>query len=312
MVGALVAAQAALDGICEVLIVVFAVDILHTGARGVGFINTVYGVGAVLGGAYAIARALRNRVAVDLTVGVLLSALPLVLVVASPSKFSVFAMAVPIGVAMALVEVNFSTAIQRLAPQRVIGRVFGAVEGAAILGTALGASVAPFLVDAVGLRSTLAIVALVVGLPALAALPAARALDRRLKPPEDLALLQSLAIFAPLGPTRLDALARHLVRTEVAAGTAVITEGEVGDMFYVIKAGRVAVTHEGQFVREEGPGEHFGEIALLRGVPRTATVTATEDTVLLGLSRTHFLNAVQRTAESSRAIEAVVSYRMRF
>jgi CRP-like cAMP-binding protein len=99
---------------------------------------------------------------------------------------------------------------------------------------------------------------------------------------------------------------------EVAAGTAVITAGEVGDMFYLIKSGRVTVTHDGTFVREEGPGEYFGEIALLRGVPRTATVTAVEDTVLLGLSRAHFLNAVQGTAESSTAAEGVVSYRLRF
>jgi len=312
LVGALVTAQSAVDGMCEVLIVVFAVDILNTGARGVGFINTAYGVGAVLGGGYAIARALRNKVASDLAVGVVLSALPLLLIVASASQFSVFATAIPIGIAMALVEVNAVTAIQRLAPERLIGRVFGAIEGAAILGTALGASLAPFLVDAVGLRTTLAIVALVVGIPALAALPVARALDRTLEPPEDLALLQSLTIFAPLGPARLDALARHLVRVEVTAGTAVITEGEVGDMFYLIKTGRVSVSQQDRFLREEGPGEYFGEIALLRGVPRTATVVATEETLLLGLSRADFLGAVQGTAESAGALESVVSYRMRF
>jgi MFS family permease len=312
LVTSLVGGQAVVAGICEVVIVVFAVNILHTGARGVGYINAIFGVGAVVGGAFAIARALRKKLAVDLTVGVLLWSLPLLLIAAWPSGASVFTAAVLIGIANPLVEVNFCTAIQRMAPERIIGRVFGAIEGSMIAGMAIGACIAPFLVDALGLRPTLAIVALAVGVPTVAVLPAARALDTRLEPPEDLALLQSLPIFAPLGPARLDVLARHLVPIEVAAGSVVITAGEVGDMFYLIKSGRVSVTHEGQFVREEGPGEYFGEIALLRGVPRTATVTAIEDTALLGLSRAHFLNAVQRTAESSGAVEAVVSYRMRF
>lgn len=312
LVTSLVGGQAVVAGICEVVIVVFAVNILHTGARGVGYINAIFGVGAVVGGAFAIARALRKKLAVDLTVGVLLWSLPLLLIVAWPSGASVFTAAVLIGIANPLVEVNFCTAIQRMAPERIIGRVFGAIEGSMIAGMAIGACIAPFLVDAVGLRPTLAIVALAVGVPTVAVLPAARALDTRLEPPENLPLLQSLPIFAPLGPARLDVLARHLVPIEVTAGSVVITAGEVGDMFYLIKSGRVSVTHEGQFVREEGPGEYFGEIALLRGVPRTATVTAVADTALLGLSRAHFLNAVQRTAESSRAVEAVVSYRMRF
>lgn len=310
LVVSLVTAQAVVAGICEVVTVVFAVDILHTGARGVGYINAIFGVGAVLGGAYAIARALHSKLALDLAAGVLLWSLPLLLIVASPSQVSVYAAAILIGIATPLVEVNSWTAIQRLAPERIVGRVFGAVEGAMIAGMALGASVAPFLVDAIHLRPTLTIVALVVGVPTLMTLPAARALDRRLQAPEDLALLQSLPIFAPLGLARLDAIARHLIRIEVAAGSVVITEGEVGDMFYLIKSGRVSVTHQAQFVHAEGPGEYFGEIALLRGVPRTATVTATEDTVLLGLSRTHFLNAVRGTAESANAVEAVVSHRM--
>jgi MFS family permease len=217
-----------------------------------------------------------------------------------------------LGLGNPLVDVNFYTVVQRVAPDRVLGRVFGAMEGALIGTMALGAAVMPFLVDGPGIRVALAIIALVVGAPTLLLLPAARGLDRRLRAPDELPLLQSLPIFAPLGPGRLDALARQLVRVQVPAGSVVVTEGEGGDLFYVIESGRVAVTHGAQLIRHEGPGEYFGEIALLRDVPRTATVTATEDTVLLTLARAPFLEAVSRSAESSTAVNDVIAYRMRF
>jgi CRP-like cAMP-binding protein len=170
----------------------------------------------------------------------------------------------------------------------------------------------PFLADAAGLRTGLAVVALVVGVPAILLVPAARRIDRRLHAPAGLELLQRLPIFVPIGPARLESLARHLVRTEAAAGDVIVTEGEVGDLFYLIESGRVAVSHGDAVIREQSSGEYFGEIALLRDVPRTATVTAVTDTVLLTVARAPFLDAVAGNAESSTAFEDVVIYRMRF
>ena len=89
-------------------------------------------------------------------------------------------------------------------------------------------------------------------------------------------------------------------------------EGDESDRFYVIESGRVQVTAaDGQVLREEGPGDYFGEIGLLRDVPRTATITALEPTVLLALEREEFLDAVTGQGESRRLAEDVVTRRLR-
>lgn len=308
----LAAAQTIVAGAFAVFGVVWAVRVLHVGARGVGYVEAVLGVGAIVGGFVALSRASRNKLAGDLTVGVMLWSLPLLLVVAWPSPVTVLAAAALLGLANPLVDVNMFTLLQRLTPDRVMGRVFGALEGTIIATMALGAAVTPFLVSALGLRGAAAVVGLVAGLPALAAVPAARTLDRRLRVPDGLDLLRALPIFAPLAPDRVESLARRLTRTTVPAGEVIMREGDDGDRFYVIESGGVDVTHGTEVIRHEGPGEYFGEIALLRDVPRTATVTATEDTVLLSLERGPFLDAVTGNAESTRAVDDVVSYRMTF
>jgi hypothetical protein len=305
-------AQTIIAGATGVLWVTFAVHILHTGARGMGYIDAVLGIGAVLGGFVAIARSSRNKLTADLTVGVALWSLPLLLVAASETRAAVFAAAALLGFANPLVDVNFATAVQRIAPDRVLGRVFGAFEGSLIATMALGAAVTPFLLDGLGMRATVTILAVAVGAPAVLLFPMSRGIDNRMREPRGLPLLRGLAIFAPLSPARLEGLARQLKAVQVSAGSVVTAEGAAGDTFYVIEAGRVRVTHGAQLIREEGPGEYFGEIALLHDVPRTATVTAAEDTVLLTLSRADFLAAVSDSDESAKAVEDVVAYRMRF
>jgi CRP-like cAMP-binding protein len=119
-------------------------------------------------------------------------------------------------------------------------------------------------------------------------------------------------MFAPLNPITLDALVRALVRVEVASGDVVVREGDESDRFYVIESGSVRVTAaDGHLLREEGPGDYFGEIGLLRDVPRTATITAGEDTVLLALPREEFLDAVTGQGEANRLAEEVVVRRLR-
>ena len=72
-------------------------------------------------------------------------------------------------------------------------------------------------------------------------------------------------------------------------------QGDPSDRFYVLVRGRVEVTQGGQHLRDEGPGEFFGEIGLLRDVPRTATVTALEEVETVSLTREDFLGAVLGT-----------------
>ncbi|PKW25706.1 MFS transporter [Phycicoccus duodecadis] len=310
MVAILVCTQTIVAGATIVFGVVFAVEILKLGPQGVGVIDSVFGVGAIVGGFSALARSTRNRVAGDLAVGTVLWSLPLLLVVAYPSPVTVFASAILLGFGNPLVDVNFATIVQRLTPDAVLGRVFGAYEGVLIGTMALGSAVMPFLISGLGLRWALAILAVVVGVPALAFLPRCRRLDASLRAPDGTALLRGLTIFSPLAPAKIEALARALTTETAPAGAAVVREGEVSDRFLVISSGRVEVTVAGEHIRFEGAGEFFGEIGLLRDVPRTATVTAVEDTVLYSLAREDFLDAVRGVDESLAAADDVVMRRL--
>jgi CRP-like cAMP-binding protein len=137
-------------------------------------------------------------------------------------------------------------------------------------------------------------------------------MDRQLEAPAGLPLLEAISMFAPLSPVTLDTLARGLVRVPVAAGDVVVREGDESDRFYVIESGTVRVTAaDGHVLREEVPGDYFGEIGLLRDVPRTATITAIGDVVLLALGREEFLEAVTGQGEARRLAEDVVVRRLR-
>src|SRR6478672_1404513 len=135
-----------------------------------------------------------------------------------------------------------------------------------------------------------------------------RRLDARLTTPPELQLLTGISMFLPLSRATVEGLALSLVRVTVVAGEVVVAEGQDSDQFFVIESGLVEVTHDGAVLRQEGPGEFFGEIGLLRDVPRTATVTAVEDTVLMALGRDEFLAAVTGQSEAFRAADDIVSY----
>jgi MFS family permease len=310
MVTAEVSAQTIVAGASAVFTVVMAVEILGTGAKGVGYLDSALGVGAIVGGLLAISRASKQRLGVDMTFGVVLWSLPLLLVTAWPSPVSAFAAVILLGLANPLVDVNMDTIVQRITPDEVLGRVFGALETCLIATMALGAVAMPLLLHWVGLRASFAIIGGLVAVLALAGLPRMRGLDARLSRPAGLPLLQAIAMFAPLTPATVESLARALVPVEFLAGDVVLREGEESDRFYVVESGRVEVTQAGELLRQEGAGDFFGEIGLLRDVPRTATITAIEDTRLLALERNDFLSAVTGQGEARRAADDIVTRRL--
>jgi MFS family permease len=301
LITALYSLQTLIAGASLVFEVAMAEDLLGIGARGVGFLDSVMGVGALLGGLVAIALAGRGRLASDFGIGVLFWALPLLLVTIWPQAAFAFLAMFVIGVANPIADVNATTILQRLAPDAVLARVFGALDAVLIAAMAVGSLLMPVLVELLGIRWGLAALAVPVALLTLLAFGRLRRLDPRLAEPPHLALLRDQPLFQPLLRAELERVARELVEVRVPAGSTVIRQGEQGDRFYLLESGRVQVVIDGQPVGVLEHGDYFGEIALLRDVPRTASVVALTDGVLQCLSREDFLDAVSDTEVRSRA-----------
>ena len=134
--------------------------------------------------------------------------------------------------------------------------------------------------------------------------------DAATVPVVEIALLRNMRMFTLLPPPALEGLAHALFPVEVPAGTDVVREGEEGDLFYAIADGSVEVSVAGKRVASLGRGEGFGEIALLHGIPRTATVTADTDLRLYALEREAFLVALTGYASAQEAAHNLVDQRL--
>ena len=303
-------AQTLVAGALGVLVVVASIQLLDFGSAGVGYLNSAFGIGGLVGAAFAILLVARQRLASDFAIGTLLWGAPLILVGVFPGKATSLVLFALVGVGDTIVEVAAPTLLQRAVPDEILGRVFGVVESLLYAAMGIGAILAPVLVNGLGTRGALIVSGAF--LPALAILAWRRltAIDAAFGPPEGLDLLRRIAIFAPLPPAELEHLAHELRPVHVSAGDAVVREGEAGDRFYVVRSGELEVTVDGKAVRTLGEGDHFGEIALLRDVPRTATVTASSDVDLYALDRDEFIGSVTGHAPSAEAADAVVMQRL--
>jgi predicted MFS family arabinose efflux permease len=302
LVFTIMAALSVIDGLTNVLVIVTSINLLGIGTAGIGYLNIARGAGGILGGAFAFALLGRSRVAAAVAAGSLTLGVPLILLGVLPR--------VPIGVlawgafgcGFVLVKVSGLTLVQRLSGDRVLGRVLAVLETTFVATIGLGAILAPALVAVIGLQGALIVTGAALPVVALARIGALRRLQAGPPVPQrEFELLRRCPVFAPLPLATIEGLARHHLAVDVPAGSEVITEGEIGDRFYVIASGGVEVLQDGTRIRTQGPGESFGEIALLRDVPRTATVRALESTRLLAIERERFLLSVTGHADSHHA-----------
>ncbi|MEA2291216.1 MAG: hypothetical protein QOF17_236 [Solirubrobacteraceae bacterium] len=304
------AAQTFVDGALTVLLAAVALGLLGLGASGLGLLSAAIGVGGVAGIAASAVLTGRRRLAPAFAVGMVLWGLPLVALGVAPATAVAVAALAVVGIANTLVDVSGMTLLQRAAPEDVIGRVFGLLDAVLLGSVALGSVAAGVALQVVGVEA--ALIATGAVLPVLMALRwrAVLAVDGQAASPRDVALLRRIDVFAPLGPVELERLAEALEPARAAAGEAIVRQGEPGDRFYVIVTGTVDVSVDGRRVREQGPGEYFGEIALLRDSPRTATVTARDDVELRSLRREPFLATVAGHGGSAEAAEAAAMRRL--
>lgn len=299
-------AQTIVAGCSVVYEVAIALDLLGLEDSGLGVLNSALGIGGVIGGLVALVLSQRGRLARDFGTGVALWATPLLLVVAFPTLPSALIAMMLIGVGNSLVDVNAETIIQRLVPDDVLGRVFGALDSAAIGGMALGAGLMPLLISTVGLRTGLLGIAVAVTALVLVSTRGLAHVDRTALAPDGLESLLAVPMLAVLPEHVIERLARTSAQVTVPAGRVVFEQGDEGDLFYIVERGEVEVSKVGQPVATLGAGGSFGEIALLRDVPRTASVRAITDVVARTIERRHFLAAVTGHADASEQAELVV------
>jgi MFS family permease len=307
----LFAAQTFVDGLLSVLIAVVALDYLSGGASTVGWLNAASGIGGLVGAGLAGVLVGRGKLAADFGLGVVLFGLPLALLASWKSEGLALVLLAGVGVGNTLADVSGMTLLQRVTPPAVVGRVFGVLESVLLLTVALGAATAPVLVSVLGTRGALVVAGLF--LPALV-VPSFGVLrridDLAAGPHPDLDVLRGVPFFVSLPETALERLAAAAERVQVPAGEDVVKQGEAGDRFYVVAEGELGVSVDGADVATLHDGDYFGEIALLRDVPRTATVRARRDSVLVALDRDDFLTAVNGYAPSLSSAEAVVGLRL--
>jgi MFS family permease len=307
----LFSAQTFVDGMLNVLIVVVALDLLDTGRAGVGFLNSAVGIGGLLGALAAAALVGRRRLAADFGLGIFIWGVPIALVAVWPNQVFALVLLGIVGIGNTLVDVSGMTLMQRAAPDEVLARVFGVLESLLLLTVGLGALAAPLLVNWLGDRGALIVAGALLPVLVIPAWPRLTAIDTAARVPEEqLALLRANAIFSALPASTLEQIADRLTALHVPAGEEIIRQGERGDLFYLIENGTVEVAVDGKPAHELGGGESFGEIALLRDVPRTATVTARTDVVLYTLDRNVFIPAVTGSGPSLSAAEAVIGMRL--
>jgi hypothetical protein len=307
---ALLTAASVVAGALDLLIVILAISVLGRGQAWAGYLDFAFGAGAVLAAtvsAVLIGRRLgRPILAAALMFSVALAALALGLGLAGTVALLAVA-----GASDTLLEVAIRTLLQRSVPPQLIGRVFGVLEGFTMAGYALGALLVPLLVHLGGSRLALLGVAAVLPIAAAVGGRALFGLDADTPVPVvEIALLRSLPLFAELPAPAIEGLAAALTPVHLAAGAVLIRQGDPGDAYYAIAAGKLDALQDGHFLRRCGRGEGVGEIALLRAIPRTATVIAHSAATVYELNRELFLTAVLGHAPTQRQADRIADARL--
>ena len=312
LVVTLLALRGTVIGALDVLFILLALEVYGTGESGAGILTGALGVGTMLGGAAAFSLVGRRRLAPALAFAVCLCGMALVATAVARNRNHGPFLIVIAGLGSAAADVAGRTILQRTAPDAVLGRVLGNLEGFYLFGMSLGSLLVPVLAVAVGIVEALALTGVLLPIAVVAGWRGLRGIDRRTRVPErELAVIERNPVFSPLEPPALETVARKARWWALDPGHVAIRQGERGDAYYVIEHGRFQVDVDGRPARIlDSPGEGFGEIALLRDVPRTATVTAVDESVVLVVRRDDFLAAVTGTPPAREVAERVVTERI--
>jgi MFS family permease len=290
-----------LIGSLDLLLVGFAREDLGMGDSGPGLLSTAVGAGAVISSLVAGRLVRRRRLAPLIVIAVVVITVAVVALGTSSVVWVALILLSVIGFSRALVNLTTRMLLQRSSPPGTLAPMFGLVELLAGTGMLFGAIATQALIVVNGAATALfGLGAFFLVVLVLAVRPLRHADDGADVPIVAISLLRRLPLFQPLTPLAIEAVARSAVEASVAAGTDVVSLGDVGDHFYAVTDGTFEVMRDGVCVRTFGRGEGFGEVALLANVPRTATVTARTAGSLLSIARAPFLEAVTGCDSSNR------------
>jgi hypothetical protein len=303
--------QVVVRGALTTLIVLFVLEVLAAGEPSVGLLNSMAGVGGMVGAVGAFWLATRARLATIFAVALAGWGLPIAVVGLIPALGVAAVAMLVVGLSNALLDIAGFTLLQRGSPNRSRAAVFAVLAAVAGGGAALGAVVGAALADAHGVTGALVATGLLLPVAAVMGWPLVRRLDREGVVDERLAgLLRQVPPFALLPLAGLERVAAGMRPARFDAGDALMREGEPGDRFLVIESGAIAVSQAGRELARLGPGDGVGEIALLRHVPRTATVTAVGPVEAWAIDSATFLAAVGGHAGSTAVAEEMVEQRL--
>jgi CRP-like cAMP-binding protein/MFS family permease len=304
-------------GVDTVQFVVLSEERLGTGATGYGYLLAGLGVGGIAAAGLVNGLAARPRLGAVILLGMGVYCLPTLLFLVVDQPVMAFAVQAVRGAGTLVVDVLAVTALQRSLRSDVLARVFGAFFTLVLVAITLGAFVTPPVITHLGLDASLWLAG--AALPALCALgwPWLRRMDEqnveqaaRLEP--RVALLGHTGIFAEAQRPVLERLARVADEIDVPAGETVIREGDPADALYVLVSGEMAVSVRGgsgshRALPSMGPGTCFGEIGVLEGIPRTATVTSAAPSTVLRIDADTFLETLTDAPASTSLLEGARS-----
>ena len=302
--------QVFVRGLLVTLLVVASVDLLGMGDAGVGWLNAAVGAGGLLGALTAAALGGRIPLSRVFAVSLVFWGLPIALIAGLPVPLIALAALFVTGLSNASLDVAGFTILQRSLTLAERVPVFALFEGGVGVMMAVGGIVAPVLIAVFGSRGALLIGGAILPVVALLTWPRVRHIERESMVPEArLRLVRSIPLFAPLNLSALERLASALTPVSFEPGDVLMREGEPGDRYVVIESGEVEVSQGGRQLRVASAGEGIGEIALLRDVPRTATVVATGPVRGFALDALSFKSAMAGPSAWAAA-EAVIAGRL--
>lgn len=308
----LLAATSVVEGSNEVLTVTFNDQVLGRDASTAGLLAGSYGIGLALGGATLAGLAHRRWVAPIVLAGALLLGMAEAAVGLTSRLGPAAALLALVGFGVSMVLVSARTLLQRSTDSAVLARVLAVQEGVYLSGLTAGAVIGPILIALLGPARAFLPLGVLIATMGLLSFRAIRSLDQQAPSHRrEVALLRRVPFLAALPPYELERLAADAHWRDVPAGVAVVTQGEYGTAYFLVARGELSVTVDDELrphTLTEGDG--FGEIALLRSVPRTATVRALVDCELLEIGAQSFLGAVTSDLDGAGLAQLAVEERL--